>query len=274
MKRRTESRHHGEGLSDDLRRMAQLASRRDVLRYMAGASLVPILGGSALGALAGCGDGESDNPDGGNPSGCDAIPEETGGPYPADGTNGPNVLNASGIVRSDIRSSFGALSGTATGVAATITLTLLSSKSSCAPLSGYAVYLWHCTVDGKYSLYTVQDQNYLRGVQETNANGQVTFTSIFPGCYSGRWPHIHFEVFSSLANAMAGTGKVKTSQLALPKAACDTVYASAGYSASVSNLSGISLASDNVFSDGASLETPTATGSVAGGYTLALSLGV
>lgn len=260
--------HHGEGLADDLRRMAQLASRRDLLRHLAGASLVPILG-----PLVGCGGEDADNPDAGN-SGCDAIPEETGGPYPADGTNGPNVLSASGVVRSDIRSSFGALSGTAAGVATTITLTILNAKASCAPLSGYAVYLWHCTVDGKYSLYTVEDQNYLRGVQETDANGQVTFTSIFPGCYSGRWPHIHFEVFSSLAGAMAGTGKVRTSQLALPKAACDTVYASAGYSASVSNFSSITLASDNVFGDGATLETPTATGSVAGGYTLALSLGV
>lgn len=275
MKRNTESRRHGEGLAEDLRRMARLASRRDVLRYMAGASLVPIIGGSALGALVGCGDGDSsDNPDGGGGGSCDAIPEETGGPYPGDGTNGPNVLNVSGVVRSDIRSSFGSLSGTAAGVPTTITLTILNSKSSCAPLSGYAVYLWHCTLDGKYSLYTEQDQNYLRGVQETDADGKVTFTSIFPGCYSGRWPHIHFEVFSSLAGAMAGTGKVKTSQLALPKSACDTVYASAGYSASVSNFSAITLASDNVFSDGATLETPTASGSVAAGYALALSLGV
>jgi hypothetical protein len=260
--------HHGEGLAHDLRRMAALASRRDMLRLMGGA-----VAGATLIPLIGCGD-SSDDPDGGNGA-CDAIPEETGGPYPGDGTNGPNVLNQSGIVRSDIRSSFGAMSGTASGVMMNVTLTILDSKSSsCAPLAGHAVYLWHCTLDGKYSLYTEANQNYLRGVQETDANGQVTFTSIYPGCYSGRWPHIHFEVFSSLSNALAGTGKLKTSQLAMPKGASDTVYASAGYSASVSNFASITLASDNVFSDGSTLETPTATGSVASGYTVALSLGI
>lgn len=45
-----------------------------------------------------------------------AIPEETAGPYPGDGTDGPNVLTESGVVRSDIRSSFGSLTGTAQGV--------------------------------------------------------------------------------------------------------------------------------------------------------------
>jgi protocatechuate 3,4-dioxygenase beta subunit len=262
--------HHGEGLAHDLRRMAALASRRDMLRLIGGA-----LAGASLIPLIGC-DDSSDTPDSGNGNGaCDAIPEETGGPYPADGTNGPNVLNQTGIVRSDLRPSFGSMSGTASGVMMTVTLTLLDSKSSsCAPLAGHAVYLWHCTLDGKYSLYTDTTQNYLRGVQVTDASGQVTFTSIYPGCYSGRWPHIHFEVFTSLAGAMAGTGKVKTSQLALPKDASDTVYASAGYAASVSNFASITLASDNVFRDGASLETPTVTGSVAGGYAVALSLGV
>jgi protocatechuate 3,4-dioxygenase beta subunit len=261
MKRRE---FHREGLAYDLRRMAQLASRRDVLRLLAGASLIP---------LVGCDGDSSDDPDGGGA--CDEIPEETGGPYPADGTNGPNVLNASGVVRGDIRSSFGAMTGTATGLFTTVTLTLVDAgSSSCAPLAGHAVYLWHCTVGGDYSLYTDANQNYLRGVQESDAEGKVTFTTIFPGCYSGRWPHIHFEVFSSLAGAMAGTGKLKTSQLALPQAACDAVYATAEYSASVTNFSRITLASDNVFSDGSTLETPVATGSATAGYTLALTVGV
>lgn len=260
--------HHGEGLADDLRRMAQLASRRDLLRYLAGASLVPILG-----PLVGCGGEDADNPDAGN-SGCDAIPEETGGPYPADGTNGPNVLSASGVVRSDIRSSFGALSGTAAGVATTITLTILNAKASCAPLSGYAVYLWHCTVDGKYSLYTVEDQNYLRGVQETDANGQVTFTSIFPACYSGRWPHIHFEVYPSLAVATNHSAKIATSQLALPQATCNEVFATSGYENSVRNFQQVSLTSDMVFRDGVSSQLAMVTGNVNDGYFASLMFGI
>lgn len=119
---------------------------------------------------------------------CSTIPEETAGPYPGDGSNGVNALSQSGIVRRDIRGSFGSLSGTAAGIPLTVKLTLVGSTVSCEPLVGYALYLWHCDRDGSYSLYTIANQNYLRGVQETDANGQVTFTTIFPGCYSGRWP--------------------------------------------------------------------------------------
>ena len=143
-------------------------------------------------------------------------------------------------------------------------------------MGGAAVYLWHCDIDGNYSLYSqaVTKENYLRGVQETDANGTVSFTTIFPACYAGRWPHIHFEVYPSLAKATASTSKIATSQLALPEATCKTVYATSGYSKSVSNLSQVSLKTDNVFSDGADRETPTVTGSVADGYAFSLTVPV
>ncbi len=83
----------------------------------------------------------------------------------------------------------------------------------------------------------IVNENYLRGVAVTDAAGQVTFTTIFPACYSGRWPHIHFEVYPTLASATNGANKIATSQLALPKASCDQVYASSGYSSSAGNLS-------------------------------------
>jgi hypothetical protein len=73
---------------------------------------------------------------------CSLIPSETAGPFPGDGSNGPNVLSTSGVVRSDIRSSFAGLSGTADGIPLNIVLTIVSS-STCAPLAGRAVYLWH-----------------------------------------------------------------------------------------------------------------------------------
>jgi len=165
------------------------------------------------------------------------------------------------------------LSGAADGVPLSITLKIVDAKS-CAVKAGYAVYIWHCDRNGNYSMYTAADQNYLRGVQETDADGAVTFKSIFPGCYSGRWPHIHFEVFESLEAATAASGKVATSQLALPKAPCDEVYATTGYESSVRNLSQISLATDNVFSDGATTETPTVTGNVNAGYAASLTVGV
>lgn len=207
---------------------------------------------------------------------CAFIPNETGGPYPADGTNGPNVLNHSGIVRSDIRSSYGSYSGTAEGIPLTINLRVLSVSAGCAPLVGAAVYLWHCDRDGLYSLYSAgaTNQNYLRGVQATDSNGDLSFTSIFPGCYTGRWPHVHFEVWFSVANAAAGTGKLRTSQLAFPKSVCDAVHATTGYSQSLTNLSRISLATDNVFRDGVSLQTPTMSGSTTAGYTATLTVPV
>jgi protocatechuate 3,4-dioxygenase beta subunit len=208
---------------------------------------------------------------------CDVIPEETAGPYPGDGSNGPDVLNQSGIVRSDIRSSFGSSSGTATGVPLTIKLAIQDDANNCAPLAGAAVYLWHCDQEGRYSLYSlgVTDQNYLRGVQEADANGQVTFLSVFPACYSGRWPHIHFEVYPSLAKATDPSNKIATSQIALPKEICDAVYATDGYGQSVATLARVSLASDNVFGDdGGAHQLGTVSGSVASGLTVELAVPV
>jgi protocatechuate 3,4-dioxygenase beta subunit len=140
-------------------------------------------------------------------------------------------------VRNDIRPSFAGLNGTADGISLTIALTLVSA-STCEPLAGRAVYLWHCDRLGRYSLYSAgaTDQNYLRGVQEAGNSGTVTFTSIFPACYSGRWPHIHFEVYPSVSGATNVANKIATSQIALPKATCDEVYATAGYETNVTNL--------------------------------------
>lgn len=203
------------------------------------------------------------------------IPQETAGPFPGDGSNGPNVLEASGVVRRDITSSFGSASATAEGVPLTFTLTLLDNANACTPLAGAAVYAWHCDRDGKYSLYdsSLTNQNYLRGVQEADSNGQVTFTSIFPGAYSGRWPHIHFEVFESMNNATAAGQVLAVSQIALTQAACDDVYATAGYERSVTNMLRTTLQSDNVFGDdGGIYQLATMAGSAAAGYTAGLNV--
>jgi protocatechuate 3,4-dioxygenase beta subunit len=205
---------------------------------------------------------------------CSVIPEETGGPYPGDGSNGPDVLSESGVVRKDIRSSFDGKTGTAEGVPYTIQFTVVDTDNGCQPLTGGAVYVWHCDRDGQYSMYTASEANYLRGVQAVDANGVASFTSIFPACYSGRWPHVHFEVYPSVDAATSGTGKLATSQIALPQDVCDAVYATSGYEQSVSNLSRVSLASDMVFSDGVSLQTPSMTGNATSGYVSSLVVGV
>jgi len=275
------SHDHDQGLAHDLNTL--LKRRRSLLWLAAGAAAAPLLacgGGGDDDGTSTTGDSSSSSGSSGT-STCSVIPEETAGPYPGDGSNSNssgvvNVLTLSGIVRSDIRTSIAGASGTAAGVPLTVTLTLVNTNSSCASLAGYAIYLWHCNRDGLYSLYSsgVTDQNYLRGVQSTDSNGQVTFTTIFPACYSGRWPHIHFEVYPSLSTATVATNKVKTSQIAMPAAQCNTVFATTGYSASVSNFSQTSLSTDNVFSDGATLETPTISGSVSAGYAIALNVGI
>ncbi|HEV7991697.1 MAG TPA: intradiol ring-cleavage dioxygenase [Gemmatimonadaceae bacterium] len=263
---------HG-GLHRDLLSTNAAMDRRSALRAAAKLGALSLIACAADAGSALTGDTGTSSSSG---TACATrVPQETAGPYPGDGSNGANVLNQTGVVRQDIRSSFAGLSGTAAGVPLALELTLVSA-STCAPLADYAVYVWHCDRAGNYSLYTsaALNQNYLRGVQAADANGKVTFTSIFPGCYSGRWPHIHFEVYSNLAAATKVSNKIATSQIALPKATCDLVYATTGYDASVRNLASISLASDNVFSDGASLELATCSGNVAAGITAALTVGI
>ncbi len=240
--------------------------------------LLTVLGlGAASVGLAACGAGgsTSSSSSAAVPSG--EIPDETAGPYPGDGSNGPDVLEQSGIVRSDIRSSYGEFSGTAEGVPMTLALTVSDLANGGVPFQGAAVYVWHCTREGGYSLYSsgIEDQNYLRGVQVTDADGLVRFTSVFPACYDGRWPHVHFEVYPDQAAITDSANAIATSQLAPPQDVCETVYATAGYEASVGNLSRVSLSGDNVFGDdGGAGQLATVTGDVTGGYTVRLAVGV
>jgi protocatechuate 3,4-dioxygenase beta subunit len=118
------------------------------------------------------------------------------------------------------------------------------------------------------------DQNYLRGVQAAGSDGVVSFTSIYPGAYSGRWPHVHFEVYESVADATGGGSPIATSQLAFPEDVCNAVYASDGYSQSARNLAETSLARDMVFSDGWSTQLAKLTGSAGSGYVAELSVPV
>ena len=158
----------------------------------------------------------------------------------------------------------------------TVALTILSSANGFAPLPGAAVYIWHCNQAGEYSMYGqgVTDQNYLRGVRVADAKGLVTFTSIFPAAYSGRWPHIHMEIYPDVSAATSGGSKLRTTQLALPEDACNEVYATSGYSQSVRNLAQTSLSKDMVFSDGWSAELATVTGDMTAGMTATLPVAV
>ena len=268
-------------------------SRRQVLTMLGG------LGGIGLLTVAGCGgsDASGASPSrtrAGSRSGttattgsaattaaaaatsCSQIPQETAGPFPGDGSNGPNVLAQNGVVRSDLRSSIGSANGTASGLPFTVKLTVLDLKNGCKPLSGAAIYAWHCDAEGRYSMYSpgVTNENWLREVQATDANGNVTFVTVFPGAYVGRWPHIHFEVYPNVGAATSAGTKLTTSQLALPAEACNQVYATSGYSASARNFPQTTLTTDTVFRDGVSQQLSTVTGSPSSGMTSTLTIAV
>jgi protocatechuate 3,4-dioxygenase beta subunit len=264
---------HDQGLAFDL---ATLMQRRHVL------------GLGALTVLAGC------NPFGGGESTisakaadgavCVKDPAETSGPFPADGTNAKagqtvNVLTQTGVLREDIRPSIAGLAPVADGAPLDLVLTLVNVAAACAPLAGHAVYIWHCDAEGRYSIYDADDRNYLRGVGVTDAQGQVKFTTVFPGCYSGRYPHIHFEVFSSAEKAASGKDSLLISQFAMPGDACKAAYAgSAVYAASVANFDGNVISGDGVFADNTpeqiAAQTIAVTGDAASGFKGAVTVGI
>jgi protocatechuate 3,4-dioxygenase beta subunit len=203
---------------------------------------------------------------GGSSSGsCTVSPTETEGPFP---THTP-----SSYVRSDIRDD-------RTGVNFIVTITIKNTNNNCAALANAIVDIWHCDKDGYYSEYGgsgMQSINYtgvhfLRGRQTTDANGQVSFTSIFPGWYSGRSTHIHVHVYNA-----AGTSLLVT-QIAFPEgstSAVATVNGSGGVAYGYTKgMTGYTYnASDNVFSDDSSgSEIATVTGSLSAGYVLTHSI--
>ena len=287
------SERHDHGLAFDLAMLErQLLARRRMLGLMAAGG-----GALLLEACSGGGSGTSSTSattaatttttntpaTGTGASSCAATPQETQGPYPADGSNNANgvlanILNSSGVLRSDIRSSFGGLSGTAAGVPLTLTINLVNTNAACAALTDYAIYAWHADANGQYSLYDLPQQNYLRGVQTTNASGQATFATTFPGCYAGRYPHVHFEVYRTLGQASSFANRLLTSQFVLPRDVSSAVYATSGYPNSASRLAQITTASDNVFGDNTAAQiaamTPTLSGSTAAGYSGSVTVGL
>lgn len=214
---------------------------------------------------------------------CVALPWETAGPYPADGTNRAagevvNVLTQSGVIREDIRASFNGMTPVAEGVPLVLDV-LLSDAAGCGPLAGHAIYVWQCDAEGRYSLYNLEAANYLRGVGISDARGRVRFRTIFPGCYPGRWPHIHFEVFASAEAAVSGEASLLTAQIVIPEGICAEVYArDARYAASQGPLSRVSLSRDGVFGDNSDAEieqqTPAVQGDPVTGYIATLAIPV
>jgi protocatechuate 3,4-dioxygenase beta subunit len=266
-------------MDDWLRRQliaARAWTRRSVLGSLGGLTLAACSSGGGsgstteTGAATGTTGGTSSGTTTGSTTGstttsgttgsCVLIPEETVGPYPLFN----DIASAAMYQREDITEG-------KTGVPLQLTLNIVEANNSCAPVTTAMVYIWHCDKDGYYSGYAQQGadlrgQTFLRGVQTTDTNGQVTFATIFPGWYQGRATHIHFRVYLAL-------DLHATSQLVFPSHVQTAVYNTALYAARGQNST--TAASDGIFSDGVSYQLPSVTANAAtGGHDAVLTVGI
>jgi protocatechuate 3,4-dioxygenase beta subunit len=185
----------------------------------------------------------------GTSAACAVSPQETIGPYPS----------LADFFRSDIREG-------RSGLPVTLTITVVNVNNGCAPVSGAAVDVWQCDAAGDYSQYgSTRAETFLRGIQTTDANGRVTFTTIYPGWYQGRATHIHVEV---TINGQS----VKVTQMAFPDSVTAAVYTTGVYTSRGQNPT--TNASDGIFRDSLSEELATVAGDTTSGYRATFQVGI
>ena len=270
---------HDLGLQHDL---GAFLNRRRALALVASATAIGALSDLGRGRIFPTAQAEVAKASDGRE--CLLDPTETEGPFPGDGSNNAhgtlaNVLKSSGIVRRDMRTNIAKTAIAAEGQAFDLEITLVNVRQACAPLAGHAIYLWHCDALGRYSIYDLPNASYLRAVGVTDSVGNAAFTTIFPGCYPGRYPHIHFEVYMSLERATSYKNRLLTSQMAMPADACRAIYAaSKRYGASAANFTSVSVDRDDVFADSTprqiAAQTPMVTGGASGAYKGVLTIGI
>lgn len=242
-----------------------LISRRKALGYLAAAGATVFLPRTSHAQS-----NSSESPDT-----CSLINSETGGPFEADGSNGPNVLDDPAVFRSDIRAN---LDGTnvQAGVPFLLKMTVIDVANNCAPVEGAAVYLWHCNADGHYSAYSGMGQDdqsnntFLRGVQVTDANGQATFTTIYPGRYPGRATHFHARVYGD--DSFRTT--LRTTQFAFDDVTNSRVYASSTPYRESRTARETTNNEDWLFRDGVAGQLLALSGDPAEGYESSIVVGV
>jgi len=217
-----------------------------------------VMGAASAAIALGCGDSPASpssttttttTPTTGTNAACAVTPTETIGPYPS----------LTDLFRSDIREN-------KQGAPLTLTIKVVNVSAGCAPVANANVEIWHVDAAGNYSQYGTQTtQTYLRGIQTTNSNGEVTFVTIYPGWYQGRATHIHVEV------TINGVSR-KVTQMAFPETVNNAVHTSGVYSSRGTNP--MSNLADGIFADSLSSEIVTPTGTPAAGYSVTFQVGI
>jgi len=168
--------------------------------------------GGLLAALGGGGGVVASQSEGAGPAGvasgavsCVLTPELTEGPYYVAGEK----------VRRNITEG-------RPGAALRLRLAVVNA-STCKPIKGAAVDVWHCDALGAYSGVQGSSGTFMRGIQRTDAKGVALFDTVYPGWYQGRTVHIHVKVH-------VGGRVVHTGQLFFPDATTDAVYRRSPYS--------------------------------------------
>jgi protocatechuate 3,4-dioxygenase beta subunit len=269
--------------------MTQSMTRRDVIRVgsviFASGSL-----GTLQAALTSCNAAKgttssSTTTTSTSSSSCVAATNVTRGPYFVDNQSDPNItdddVDASIPERSDIRSDTKGSTGTQGGLPLYLNIVVGAySSSGCSSLANAQVHIWHCNAQGVYSDVQASSndndanltgENFLRGYQYTDADGKVSFTTIYPGWYSGRAVHIHVKVrvFDSSGNITTEA----TTQLFFNDSTTDAVYAAnSQYERSTSR--DTLNASDSIYNSESPALLVDLTGSAGTAFTGSISIGV
>jgi protocatechuate 3,4-dioxygenase beta subunit len=178
---------------------------------------------------------------------CVLTPEQTEGPFYVEGEK----------LRRDIREG-------KPGVKLTLRTTVVDA-STCKPIRGAIVDIWHCDAGGTYSGVNGNTGTFLRGLQRANAGGLAQFITLFPGWYQGRTTHIHVKVH-------LGGNVVHTGQLYFPETAVTAAGKRAPY-----NRRGepdTRNAADAIFRNGGKNSLMAVTRDATGAFVATITMGV
>lgn len=262
-------------------------TRRDAVR-VGGVVLVSGALGALHAALTACSSPASSSNSTSTTSSSGTCVESTNvtrGPYFVDNQSDANIPNDDVdhaiTERSDIRSDTKGSSGTESGLPLYLTINVSSySSGTCTPIANAQVHIWHCNAQGVYSDVQagsndngadLTGENFLRGYQTSDTNGKVSFTTIYPGWYSGRTVHIHVKVriFDSSGNVTTEA----TTQLFFDDTVSDSVY-SANSDYSRSGTRDVLNSSDSIYGEESPALLVSLTGSSQTSFAGTISIGI